>query len=80
MIQVLNKTTDVMKFGKYKSRTVQQVIDENASYFTWCEEKGIVKLSEEIKDIVSSMADAQRRAYLDSLDNMDYPDDWGDKD
>lgn len=44
---------DVLKFGKYKGRTVLEVIDENPSYIVWCirNVKGFVidkKLSDDL--------------------------------
>ena len=82
MIQVINKTSDTLIFGKYKGKTVLDVLDENAQYLLWCATNSIIGLSKELEESVKRVSDTQRRDYLDSMDNWAYPsdDDWGDRD
>ena len=38
----------VMPFGKYKGKTLVQILDENPSYIVWLSENDVVKVSDDL--------------------------------
>ena len=44
--------------GKYKGQAVEDVLHRDPGYFLWCEVAGAVKLSPEVKSVVTAWAQA----------------------
>lgn len=78
--QSVNNKSDVLVFGKHKGKTVQKILDEEASYILWLDKEEIVEFPKKIIEEAVEKADDQHREFLrENYDTGEY-DDWGDRD
>lgn len=62
----------IMPFGKYKNKTLFDISEENPSYITWLDEKGIYKIDDDL--LIKCLSDTM------SPDFEDLHSDWGCRD
>ena len=69
----VNELIDLLCFGKYKGKSVEHVIKEDAQYLLWAEEQGIISLSDDLQEAVSECAYIQHCDFLrDHGDNEQF--------
>ena len=54
---------DTMKFGKYKSCTIEHIIEQEASYIDWLEDHTDVRFTQEVRRAADSAAQDQLDEY-----------------
>lgn len=70
---------DTLKFGKYKGKSVQYVLDNDRTYLHWIIEQNILLFNNEVVGLLISKV----REQFDDFMHPDWGDmnqDWGDRD
>lgn len=83
-MKTITQTIDLDKytftFGKYKGKSLRDVIDEDAEYVIWCHKNvnGFVLADKDYQEALKEM-DRQGNVWEDNGD-WGQNDDWGDRD
>lgn len=56
--------SELLGFGKYKGKTIEQVIAVDAQYILWAEEKGLVRLNSDMQEAAAECASIQHVEWL----------------
>ena len=74
--QNITKETDILTFGKFKGKSIQYVLIEEASYICWLYENDIVSFidAEDIAIKAEQLAEEQHHEYLRQNYEDDRPD------
>lgn len=73
VLQIINKKSDVLTFGKHNGLSIRSVLLDDPSYILWLHEQGIVEFSD---DIIIEAEENDDREYSSG----DMPENWGDLD
>lgn len=49
-------------FGKYRGFTLHHVLEYDAKYLLWAEERGLIDLSDDLQEVASEHAEIQANA------------------
>jgi hypothetical protein len=70
--QHLKSVNDVLTFGKMNGCTVADICHDEPSYLTWLEDKEIITIDRDLREIIWEAIASKNR------DGDEYPD-WGDE-
>ena len=62
----------VMPFGKYKGKTLIQILDENPSYIIWLSENDVVEIPDDL--LTMACHDTMSPDFEDLCDNWEFRD------
>jgi len=67
----------ILSFGKYKGKTIKEIININPNYLIWCEKKEIIAMSKKLHSkvliAVSKMHDYHDTSYSRGYDSHKVP-------
>lgn len=82
IIQTIDLDRYSFSFGKYKGKSIRDVIDEDAEYVVWCHEnvRGFTLKDTDYQEVLKEM-DRQGNQWDTGMDMYMWEyDDWGDRD
>lgn len=75
VLQVINKKSDVLTFGKHNGLSIRSILLDDPSYILWLHEQGIVEFPDDI------ILEAEENDDTGEYYNIgDMPENWGDLD
>jgi len=70
----------VLKFGKYKGKTVEEVMKFDSHYIGWCIEQGIISVDKSIeKSALADLYDQRDHADMYDYEIESKHSDWGNR-
>lgn len=60
----MNSVKDIIQFGKYRGKSIEDVMKIDAQYLLWAEEAGMLRFDSDTQEGISETAHVQRAEWL----------------